>query len=369
MNMLKKKLFIIDSNLNKGFYIMQSRLTVGIAGYGVVGKRRHFFLDSNQYCQVVSVCDQKFESNGQFDNGIYYFRNYKEMLKESKLDILFVCLTNDVAAEVTIAGLELGLHVFCEKPPGKSVEDIANVIETEKKYSKLKLMYGFNHRYHESVKEALKVIKEKSLGEVINLRGIYGKSKIISFESDWRTKREIAGGGILLDQGIHMLDLMRLFAGEFVDVYSFVHNLFWNHDVEDNAYALMRTQNNIVAMLHSSATQWRHKFQLEVTLQKGQLILSGILSGSKSYGSETLTIVYAHESDAGDPKEVTMRYNHDPSWQDEINDFINCIIYDKEILSGSSLEALKTMELVYKIYKADPEWKEKLLIHEVKGGY
>ncbi|BBH54068.1 Gfo/Idh/MocA family protein [Fluviispira sanaruensis] len=341
---------------------MSSKLKIGIAGYGIVGKRRRQFIDSNSYAQVIAVCDRKFEKSGQMEDGTYFFANLQSMINEVKLDAVFVCLTNDIAPKATIYCLENGIHVFCEKPPGRTVEDVEQVILTEKKFPKLKLMYGFNHRYHESVKEALKIVKEKSLGEIINMRGIYGKSKILSFESDWRTKREIAGGGILLDQGIHMLDLMRLFAGEFTKIYSFVHNYFWQHDVEDNAYSLMKTDNNIVAMLHSSATQWRHKFQLEVTLQKGQLILSGILSGTKSYGAETLTIVYPHENDCGDPKEVTIRYNNDPSWNDEVSDFIKCILTDCPISSGSSEEALKTMQLVYNIYSSDSKWKEKYSI-------
>ena len=91
----------------------------------------------------------------------------------------------------------------------------------------------------------------------LNIRGIYVKSNLITFNQPvWRTKREIAGGGVLLDQGIHMVDLMLLFAGEFTEVYSFISNSRWGHNVEDNAYATMRTADGIVSMRNSSATQW-----------------------------------------------------------------------------------------------------------------
>ena len=207
----------------------------------------------------------------------------------------------------------------------RNLDDVSQVIETECKYPELRLKYGFNHRYHHSIRDALQLVQSGKLGQVINLRGVYGKSKIISFDSSWRTKRELCGGGILLDQGIHMVDMMRLFAGEFSDVHSFISNDFWKHDVEDNAYAIMRTDEGIVAMLHSSATLWRHRFQLDITLSKGQIILDGILSGSKSYGAETLTVAYASVDDAGDPLEKTTRYNEDSSWRDEINEFRSCI--------------------------------------------
>ena len=154
-----------------------------------------------------------------------------------------------------------------------------------------------------------------------------------------------------------MVDLLRLFGGEFTEIHSFVSNGFWNHDVEDNAYALMRTRDGVVAMLHSSATQWRHRFQLEMTLQRGTIILSGILSGSKSYGAETLTVATAADDDMGDPKEQTTRYNSDPSWREEIDEFANSVLEDRPIVNGSSRDALQTMQTVYRIYCADPEWR------------
>lgn len=338
--------------------VMPERLRVGIAGFGVVGKRRRHFIDLHPALHTVAVCDRTFAGSGKMGDGLIFHQSYHELLKE-KLDVLFVCLTNDVAAEVTIAGLEHGLHVFCEKPPGRDVDDIAAVRVVEKRHPDQRLMYGFNHRHHDSVRDALALIHGGELGQVINLRGVYGKSKIISFESDWRTKRAIAGGGILLDQGIHMVDLLRLFAGEFTDIHSFVANDFWHHDVEDNAYALMRTESGVVAFLHSTATQWRHRFHLEISLTKGAITLSGILSGTKSYGAETLTVAWKGDNDSGDPKEQTTRYNQDNSWRDEIAEFAAAITGRRAVASGSSLDALRTMQLVYRIYCADPEWRER----------
>jgi predicted dehydrogenase len=344
-----------------------SELRVGIAGFGVVGKRRKDCVGQHPQMRVVAVCDRTFGGEGTLADGIRYYQNYQRLLTE-ELDVLIVCMTNDIAAEVTIAGLESGLHVFCEKPPGRSVEDIVRVIAHERRHPDLKLMYGFNHRYHESVQDALKVLRSGELGRVINLRGVYGKSKLITFnQPDWRTKREIAGGGVLLDQGIHMVDLMRLFGGEFNEIQSFVSNNHWGYDVEDNAYALLRTADGVVAMLNSSATQWRHRFHLDINLTKGSLILGGILSGSKSYGDETLTVVQADpENDLGDPKEQMTRYNRDSSWQEEITAFADCILNNKRVPSGTSEDALRTMRLVFSIYYADPIWRQTYAIPDPK---
>ena len=334
-------------------------LRVGIAGYGVVGRRRKACIENYPDMKVVAVCDQTFADEGVFPDGLRYVRTYCRLLEEN-LDVLLVCLSNDVAAAATIAGLESGLHVFCEKPPGRDLEDIARVIRCERQHSGLKLMYGFNHRHHESVQEALQLIRSGQLGRIINMRGVYGKSKLITFnQPDWRTKREIAGGGVLLDQGIHMVDLMRLFAGEFTQVHSFISNSHWGYDVEDNAYALMQTADGIVGMLNSSATQWRHRFHLDINLQRGSIVLGGILSGSKSYGAETLSVVLADpDSDMGDPKEQTTRYNRDPSWDEELRCFAKAILDDAPIESGSSDDAFRTMKLVFQIYHADPVWRE-----------
>ncbi len=329
---------------------------MGIAGYGVVGSLRHQFIDRNPHFQTVAVCDQRFEAGPTEQSGVALHSSYRTLLNES-LDVLFVCVPNYLAPEVTMAGLERGLHVFCEKPPGRDLKDITDVIATERRHTGLKLMYGFNHRYHDSVREALRIIVSNDLGKVLNLRGVYGKSQMIRFDTDWRTKRVMAGGGILLDQGIHMVDMMRLFAGEFTDIHSFVSNDYWKHDVEDNVYVLMRTEAGVVAMLHSSATQWRHRFQLDIALERGAITLSGILSSSKSYGAETITVAWKGKDDRGNPKEQTTRFNDDHSWHDEIDAFATAISNDEPIVTGSSAEALRTMQLVYKIYCADPVWR------------
>ena len=345
---------------------MKKILKVGIAGHGMVGKRRHKFINEHPEMEVISASDRGYSQNNIKVGPLVVYNDYKTLLENESIDVLFVCLPNDVAAEATIAGLKKGCHVFCEKPPGRNIQDIQLVLEVERKNPNLKLKYGFNHRYHDSVRQALDIVKRKKLGAVINLRGVYGKSVItpdvkgikdINHPIYWRAHRKYAGGGILLDQGIHMVDLMRCFAGEFINIKSFISNNFWRHDVEDNAYAIMKNEKGIVAMLHSSATQWRHQFSLEITLERGSLLLAGILSSTKSYGQETLTILRREKRTPGVPNETIKSYDHDSSWAEEITDFKESILLDKPITVGTSFDAYKTMELVYKIYVADKDWE------------
>ncbi|MFA5181669.1 MAG: Gfo/Idh/MocA family oxidoreductase [Syntrophales bacterium] len=337
-------------------------LKVGIAGYGIVGKRRRQFIDLNPDLVTVAVSDISFGQPGMAQDGVKFYPTYHGLFNE-KLDVLFVSVPNYLAAEATIAGLERGLHVFCEKPPGRTIQDIRDVVTAEKKQPHLKLKYGFNHRYHESVKEAKKVIESGQYGEIVNLRGIYGKSNIIPFDKGWRSERQYAGGGILLDQGIHLLDMICYFAGDFEEVKSFVSNSYWHHDVEDNAYAIMRNRSGCVAMLHSTATQWQHKFRLEITLRDALVELSGILSGTKSYGDERLKIIPKKDSSSvGSFLETTNSYLDDNSWQCEIDEFADIIIKDKMVLNGNSSDALKVMGLIYKIYCADERWQKEFNI-------
>jgi predicted dehydrogenase len=363
--------------------LKNNKLRVGIIGYGVVGKKRRFFIDKNPNLETVAVCDVRFNEDGSMINGadfnhtyellenrshdgplsgktndeVQFYNNYTELLANNALDILFVCVPNYLAPEVTIAGLEKGLHVFCEKPPGRTVEDVRKVIDVEKKHPHLKLKYGFNHRYHGSVKKVKEIIDKKQFGDIINFRGIYGKSSIVPFTGQWRSMKKFSGGGILLDQGIHMLDMFIYFCGDFEEVKSFVSNKYWKHDVEDNAYAIMRDKKGRVALIHSSATQWQHSFRLGIAFEEGFLELSGILSGSKSYGEEKLLVVPKQEESVnGALSSKITHFLEDNSWKDEIDEFANIICNDKPVVRGSSYDALKVMELVYKIYNADDSW-------------
>ena len=337
-------------------------MKVGIAGYGVVGKTRHRSIESNTSYQVTAISECNEEAQKFIPAGLEVYNDYKSLIVSADIDVIFISLPNQFAAEATCLSLQNGLHVFCEKPPARTYAELLEVEKQSLKFPDLKLMYGFNHRFHLSVEEAKVLIDSNSLGRLINMKGVYGKSQMISFnQTDWRTNREASGGGILLDQGIHMLDLMRYLSGEnFTEVFSIIDNAFWNFDVEDNAYVLMKSPKGLVSQLHSSATQWRHVFNLEITLERGSLILGGLLTGSKSYGDETLTIITSDPSkDNGMPKESTSKYNEDVSWDNEIKYFVNSLAGNTSIERGNIKDALETMKLIEIIYKADPIWKEK----------
>jgi predicted dehydrogenase len=151
---------------------------------------------------------------------------------------------------------------------------------------------------------------------------------------------------------------MRLFCGEFMEVKSFVSNRFWKHDVEDNAYALMRDKQGRIAILHSSATQWQHRFSLDISLTNGFIVLRGIISSSKSYGEEELVVGRRDEAHVGSMREEVTKYTEDNSWRDDINEFADAILNGKKIKYGNSYDALAAMKIVGRIYWSDQEWRE-----------
>ncbi|MEM0466437.1 MAG: Gfo/Idh/MocA family oxidoreductase [Candidatus Thermoplasmatota archaeon] len=336
-------------------------LKVGIIGYGKVGRIRQRIIENHTNLSLIGICDVIKPKN--LSSKYSFYTDYKKLLKEN-LDAVFICTPNRYSSDIAVAALQKNIHVFCEKPPGRTVDDIKKIIKAEQKHKDVKVKFGFNHRYHDGIREAKAIIDSGRLGSILWLRGIYGKSGGIDFEKNWRSDRDIAGGGILLDQGIHMLDLFRFFCGDFQEIKSFVTNAYWNIDVEDNVFAILRNNSNQTAMIHSSSTQWKHMFKLDIFLRDGYVIINGILSSTHSYGQESLIVArrqFENEAFAlGNPREEIIYFSEDNSWKLEIDEFVDCIINSKPIRYGTSTDALKAMELVYKIYNADTQWRKKM---------
>jgi predicted dehydrogenase len=331
---------------------------VGIVGLGRIGRRRAGLVTRHPRLELVSVADPHVDDDGSLPHSCTWHRDGADLLRQD-LDAVFVCTPNDVTTSLVVEALESGRHVFAEKPPGRCVADIERMRAVEGQNPGLVVKFGFNHREHDSVRLSQSLIASGELGRLMWVRGIYGKAGGPGYEHDWRADPAVAGGGILLDQGIHMLDLFRLFCGEFGEVKSFVGQTFWRVGLEDNAFALLRGEDGRVAMLHSSATHWNHTFRLEIYLTEGYLVLEGFLTGSQTYGRETLVVGRRDWSDSdsarGRPREERYYFDDDRSWEREVDDFVRCIDAGAPVTSGSSLDAQRAMELVTRVY-ADDGW-------------
>jgi len=330
------------------------KLKTAIIGMGKMGRIRKRELDVHPGFDVVAFCDLFDDLADEFP-GLRFYRQWDKIL-ENALDAVFVCTYNNVAPDIVCAALNKGCHVFCEKPPGSSVDDVKRIIAAENSARGKILKFGFNHRFHYAIMEAKAIIDSGRYGRILWARGVYGKAGGLFFESDWRSDKKLAGGGVLLDQGIHMLDLMQYFLGDFVEVKSFVENLFWKKvPLEDNAFVLMKTSDGKIAMVHSSATQWKHRFSLDIFMENGYLCVNGLLTSTRSYGDESITYAkkqFEDESRAfGRPREETIFFDRDDSLRLELEEFHDCIIGKKKYFQGNSKDALAVMQLTEKIYQ------------------
>jgi len=320
---------------------------VGIIGYGKMGQIRHQVISAFEDVQVQSIYDPE-----KVDTEIEKAQSSDQIIENPEIDAVFTCTPNYLNKPLTIQSLKAGKHVFCEKPPGFTAKDIEEIRAVEKESGKV-LMYGFNHRHHASIKYMKKLVDDKEFGKILWMRGRYGKSVDETFYDNWRAKKELAGGGILIDQGIHMLDLLLHLGGNFDNVHASVSNLYWNLNVEDNVFAtLENTKTGLAASLHSTMTQWRHLVSLEVFLEKGYLVLNGLKTSSNAYGEEILTIAKnrstAPVATWKDEKNIT--YHTDKSWESELTEFFSAIKSNREVKLGNSSDALKLMKIIDKIY-------------------
>lgn len=332
-------------------------LKIGMVGLGRMGQTRARELSARADVQLCCGADPVPGPFHDIFPSVTLFDDYRAVLS-ADVDVVFVATPNRFSPEIVIAALEAGKHVFCEKPPGRTVKDVLAMMGAERRHPELKLKFGFNHRYHAGIQEARRIVNGGRLGRLLWVRGIYGKCYGEGFERSWRASEELCGGGILLDQGIHMLDLFRYFCGDFVEVKSMVSTAYWDIPVEDNAFALLRDTQGRTAMLHSSSTHWRHRFNLELYLSEGYLAVNGLLTSSRSYGDESISIAHketAEDGVTGMPREEIIYFDTDPSWELEIADFLKNVRLGTPVQSGTSLDALKAMELVFSIYDNDSQ--------------
>lgn len=335
-------------------------LRAAIIGYGKMGQIRHRAMERHGGFEVVCACD----AHASFDASIPLLTDPAGIYNYDP-DVVFSCVPNRMIPDVVCEALERGKHVFSEKPPGRNSDDVRRMRAAEARNPALVLKFGFNHRFHDAIEDAKRLIEAGTMGDLYFMRGVYGKAGGANYAQNWRNDPAQSGGGILIDQGIHMLDLFLMFADHFSDVQSMVQRKFWTDvPVEDNAFALMRTQEGVVASLHSSATQWQHKFTLELYARGGFISVNGILSASGTYGTEVLNVALNRLDKDGNPipnpESQEVRYTVDHSWDKEIAEFHDAVVKGAPIRCGTSQQALDVMTLVERIYAADADWIAKV---------
>lgn len=324
---------------------------IGIIGYGKMGIIRHESIKEIGCGEVIAISEPNLKENPDNLPNV----SHEEIINNANIDIVIVCTPNFLNKDLTIKSLQAGKHVFCEKPPCFTEAEMEEIRVVESNNKDLKLMYGFNHRHHDSIIRMKEIVDNGEFGKILWMRGRYGKSVTPDYFNEWRAKKELAGGGILIDQGIHMLDLFLHLGGSFDSIKAEVSNLYWNLEVEDNAFVILKNKKTgLVASMHSTMSQWRHLFSLEVFLEKGYMVLNGLITSSLSYGKEVLTLAKNRSAApaATWEDEVKTQYVDNHSWRYEMEHFINSIKKNTPIMIGNSEDALNLMGIIDEIYKS-----------------
>lgn len=323
-----------------------------IFGYGYMGKIRYQVLRKHPAVRKITVVDPELDPTAEGLEGVLLKPG--EPIPWGTCDAAFICTPNNVTADLCVEALARCGRVFCEKPPGRHWDDFCRIAEAATRTPRHTLMFGFNHRLHPSVSAAKALLADGKLGEALYVKGAYGKSGGIRHRQNWRSNPAVAGGGILLDQGIHMLDLFQLFVGPLSLVEAVLTDSFWRSGLEDNAFVLLRSARGVPVFLHSSATLWKHTFRFEVGCRDGYLIGSGLLSQTGSYGREQLVIGKRQFEDEalalGNPREEIIHFDRDESWDHEVTEFLSAVIEGRPATHGTLEDARAAMEVIRDVY-------------------
>jgi len=321
-------------------------LGVGIIGCGLIGHKRAASLGAS--AKVVACADLEMSRADALADKYFAksMRDWRDLVFDPAVNIVVISTLHDSLASITIAALEAGKHVLVEKPAARTSKELEAVIAATNK-TNLKVHVGFNHRYHRSFQKAQEIIKTGTLGELMFIRARYGHGARLGYEKEWRANPILSGGGELIDQGPHLIDLSRWFLGNFTEVAGFAHSYFWDMPVDDNGFMMLKTAKKQVAFLHASCTEWKNLFSFEIYGKHGKLDISGL---GGSYGLEKLTH-YHMLPQMGPPETSSWEYPMaDNSWALEMEEFIQDIRLDRK--PAASLEdahaALLVIEQIYR---------------------
>jgi predicted dehydrogenase len=325
-------------------------MRTAIVGCGRVGEKRARALAGQ--ARLVAVADRdaaRAEALASLFPGCAVETDWRRLLGRDGLELVIVATPHGQLAEVAASAVERGRHVLVEKPGARSLEELDGVIRAARR-ARVSVAVGFNHRFHPALREAHALWASGAIGEVICVRARYGHGGRPGYEHEWRADPVVAGGGELIDQGMHLIDLARWFAGEFTQVRGHLATLYWPMPVEDNAFLLLEGAGGVVAWLHASWTEWKNLFCFEVFGRDGKLQVDGL---GGSYGVERLTVHRQHGR-AGPPATSEREYpGDDLSWRDELADLIARIEAGRPPAVGLD-DARAALEIVGRLYARRP---------------
>ena len=316
-----------------------------IIGCGLIGQKR---LNSLRPGQLGVACDLDLSraaalvataGNGRATADV------EDAIHDSAVEAVIVSTLNSFLAPITRQAIAAGKHVLVEKPAGISVAEIEGLL-TLAREKRVCVRVGYNHRFHPALRKARELVDGGAVGPLMFIRGRYGHGGRVGYDREWRADPRLSGGGELIDQGVHLIDLAGWFLGEFTIAEGHAATYFWDMPVDDNAFLSLRTATGETAWLHVSCSEWKNLFSLEIYGRDGKLQIDGL---GGSYGVERLTF-YKMLPQMGPPETTTWDYpSGDDSWALEMEAFLEDIRQVRTPVPGLK-EARATLEVVEKIY-------------------
>ena len=320
-------------------------MNVAIVGCGLMGQKRAAALAGCRLVVCADVVKDRAEALALMVHGAQPMTDWRAVVERQDVDIVIVSTTHDALAEITLAAIKAGKHVLVEKPAARYAVELDAVIDAAER-ARVLVRVGFNHRYHPALRKAKELSDAGALGELMYVRGRYGHGGRIGYEKEWRANPIISGGGELIDQGVHLIDLARWFLGDFAEVHGFANTYYWDMPVEDNGFMLLKTAKQQVAFLHASWTEWKNLFSLEIFGRQGKLEVTGL---GGTYGTERL-VHHRMLPQMGPPETTMWEYPiTDTSWQVEFAEFVEDIRLGRQPAAGLQ-DARAALEIIQRIY-------------------
>ena len=318
---------------------------VAIIGCGRIGRKRAASLGD---CRLAVCCDvdiARAQALAAAHPGAEAVADWRAVVVSPGIDVVMVATTHEMLAPIAAAAARAGKHVLLEKPGARRAGELDAVMAAARETG-ARIRVGFNHRYHPAFEKARAIFEQGAIGPLLYIRGRYGHGGRPGYEREWRADPAVSGGGELLDQGVHLIDLARWFLGDFTRVTGRTPRYFWNMPVEDNAFLLLETAAGQTAFLHASWTEWKNLFSFEICGRDGKLEISGL---GGSYGTERVTL-YAMRPEMGPPETTTWEFpGADRSWETEFAEFMEDIRTGRQPQpgAGDAQAALRIIECVY----------------------
>jgi len=329
----------------------QSQLQFAQIGCGLIGKKRAAALGKIPGALLRYACDPDASRAAELAGAVPGCRTTGDLaavLADKAVGAVIVSTPNAALAPAALEAVRAGRHVLIEKPGALRAGQLRE-LQGEAKRNGALVRVSYNHRYHPALQKAHELVAAGALGKLMFVRGRYGHGGRKGYGREWRADPALSGGGELIDQGVHLIDLAGWFLGQFAGVEGHADTLFWDMKVDDNAFLCLRTAAGQTAWLHASCTEWKNLFSFEIYGRDGKLAVDGL---GGSYGVERLAH-YRMLPEMGPPETTIWEYPRgDDSWRLEMQEFLDDIRLGREPVPGLA-EAIRVLDVVETIYRKD----------------